>query len=826
MDIIRDTGEMLDNLPGMLYQAVNGTPNFTFTFVSKGAMDLTGYSPEELENGIKFLELVHPDDVEIIERLYKQTIQVGLPLETIFRIKTKYGEEKKVWLSSKVTDTDDQGMPYVTEGFATDISKQIAMATASLANKAKFDFLAKMSQDIRTPMNEILGMAELGLRESSASKMREYTSTIKRAGKKLIHVLNNILDYSRIEGGDMEVFPEEYSLASLVNDVINTARPIVYKNKLGFNVNVDSNLPDILVGDSPRIRQIILNLLSNAAKFTDTGYVSLSISCDIDGDEARFNIMVEDTGRGIKGEDIESIFEPFTQFDTKVIEGTGLGLAIVKNLAQLMDGDIYASSIPSVGSIFSVNIAQKISPHSNSICHIEHDKKVLVFDCRAFCEAAVVRILDGLDVFYTSVTTLESFYDEIVSEQYSFVFTSNNTYTRIKKAYPNLSTDIEFVIVVEHGEKPSERAKEASIINMPVYCLPIADILNNKAGYHSDYSEGEASTVEIIAPTAKVLIVDDIRANLVVANGLLLPYKMEIDLCENAMEAIEAVKNNDYDLVLMDHMMPVMNGVEATIAIREMGKTMPIVALTANTAHGARELFSKSGFNDFMAKPIDLKRLDMIIEQWIPKEKQQRVVKTEEVVAKSAGLTIEGIDVAKGISRTGGSESIYIQVIDAYYENGKKLVTEIEDAKASGDIELFTIHVHALKSASASIGAQALSDMAAELEHAGENADIAFINDNTDVFLTELQVILGNMGKVLAEINVSETDEIRRHLRAFRDALTANDTKKVEELAKVLQEYMFDPNVGNDINKILKKKMLNKFEEAINLIELALMEVQ
>ncbi|MCL2218789.1 MAG: ATP-binding protein [Chitinispirillia bacterium] len=600
----------------------------------------------------------------------------------------------------------------------------------------KSEFLAMMSHEIRTPMNAILGMAELALREQMSEAAYDQVNTIRRSGTNLLSIINDILDFSKIESGKMEITATDYLFTSMINDVANIVKIKADEANLEFKVNIDNKIPKALIGDEMRIRQIMLNILNNAVKYTSKGTVSLTVRCtNTDNETVNLAISVADSGRGIRQEDISKLFTDFVQIDlvkNKGIEGTGLGLAITKNLIRAMNGTIGVESEYGRGSTFNITLPQKIS--------------------------------------------------------------------------------------------------------------------------HRDDFEEEAAASIFTAPNAKVLIVDDVPTNLKVAQGLLMMYEMQIHTCLSGAEAIEAVKNESYDVVFMDHMMPKMDGIEAAMRIRNLGgrryEKLPIIALTANAVSGMKEMFLQNGFNDYLSKPIDTLKMNSVLEKWIPKEKQivfngvdsyamaavmdgtADVIDIEHIDAfnankNSAALNIEidGVDIAKGISMVGGRADFYLQTLDIYLKDGRTKHAEIQKSLSGGDLPLYTTYVHALKSASANIGAVKLSEAARDLEIAAKDRNMEFIKANNQILLDDLAAILDGIDICLESINSkkqcadTDTGAMKAELAVLKASIDEMNVSEINNSVKKLREYTGDKNAGGTIDKILQNTLIGEYDEAIVLID-------
>jgi len=713
------------------------------------------------------------------------------------------------------------------------------------ASRAKSEFLAKVSHEIRTPMNAILGMTELAAREDIPLVVQDHLFTVKQAGRNLLSIINDILDFSKIEAGKMELAPEEYMLSSVINDVINIIKIKVYDSRLRFIVNVDCHIPNILYGDASKIRQIMLNILGNSVKYTEEGYISLTVRGNI-ADEGNIDVIIEiaDSGIGIKEDDLGKLYDTFTQLNTQDnfgVEGTGLGLAITHSFVTSMGGRIDVASEYGKGSVFTVTIPQVVRENRVLTEVIDPDSKyALVFERRQRCRESVVRAMECLHVRYQIASTTAEFFEKLRMGGFTHVFLASISYTDVMAEFPHNSSDAKFVLISEFGEPIPHR--DVSIITTPIYCIPVANFLNGLSGT-STRDINQSSAVKFVAPDARVLVVDDIRTNVAVVKGLLLPYDMKVDMCLNGFEAVEAVKKHRYDLVLMDHMMPVMDGIEATFRIRELARDgnryfseLPIIALTANAVVGMKEMFLRRGFNDFISKPIDTGKLNSALEKWIPREKQKRNTEMRQSSVVDAAdpifdISIDGLDTAIGVSNSGGTKRGYLKLLGVFYNDGLEKSADICACLKSDNISLLTTHVHALKNACGIIGAVRLSEAAREMEEAGSLGSREYIRQNCPGFLVELENLLVDIKRVLS-VHESETRDsyvetgtLKALLERYKEALTDLDTKTLKEISGQLQYISTDVNTNDSIKYILHNKLIGEYDGAVALVDSLLLRL-
>ena len=799
--------------------------------------------------GKNFRELFAPnvseDSLLEISDLYKNAISEKHRFNTAHEI--KFGDSRSsAFIDLQITpmyDTEGNSAGVLvflfdmTESIAARREAERARELAEMSSRAKSNFLAKMSHEIRTPMNAIMGMADLAMRETVSPLAEEYLHTIRRAGENLLSIINDVLDFSKIEAGKLEIVPLEYNFSSLVNDVINIIKTRVLESRLRFVANIDSCIPNALLGDAIRIRQILLNILSNAVKYTEKGFISFSaIKETIENDTVNLKFEISDSGIGIKEEEIGMVFEEFSRFDNeknKRIEGTGLGLAICRSLANAMNGSIQVRSVYGNGSTFTVMVPQKIrSDKKLAAVRNPEEKNLLIYERREIYANSINQTLYNLGVKYRTVSTASDFINCLVSRKFSHVILSSALYDKVIKNKPGGNPDIKFAVIADPGETVADQ--NVCTLIMPVFCISIANFLNGSQDLIASVSQAKSVRKNFTAPAARVLIVDDINTNLMVADGLLSAYKLQTTLCKSGMEAIEEIESKKFDLVLMDIMMPDMDGIETLAHIRKLGGAesyygkVPVVALTAGAVYGTQEQMLECGFNDFMLKPIDKAQLNSVLETWIPKDKQimpdssnpEKNVKTQ-----NGDAAIEGINVRKGIAMSGGVLENYLKTLTVFSNDVTEKIREITICLDTENFESYTIYVHALKSACAYVGAVRLSEMAADLENAAKRGDTLFIKSNSDIFLHDLEILQDDIKKFLADNAVKTgTDNLNREvfidlLVKLKTALISLDSVGINRTVNNLHDFTLLPEVSGPLNTGIQNVLIGEYDEAISNID-------
>ena len=592
---------------------------------------------------------------------------------------------------------------------------------ADEANRAKSAFLSNMSHEIRTPMNAIVGMTEILLRDEHSPKTVDYLHNIQRSGDSLLSIINDILDFSKIESGKLDIIEAPYDPYIMLNDLKVIFLTRVGEKSLILDYDIDENLPSTLLGDSLRVRQIIINLMNNAIKFTDEGMVRLSIHVVAQSESnVKLKVSVRDTGQGIREEDLNKLFQSFSQVNSlknHSKEGSGLGLAICKSLVNLMGGNISVESKYGEGSIFSFDLIQKL------------------------------------------VTEEEA--------------------AKYKR------------------ERNAEKAFKA--------------------------------------PMARVLIVDDNEMNITVALGLLEPLEMILDTAVNGQDAIDKTMANHYDLIFMDHMMPVMDGLEATEKLRAIDedyfRNVPIIALSANAQKESIDAFLASGMNDSVSKPIRMNEICRVLREYLPHEYIQEIDESEvsAPTAATAAATfkqedsvpfrIEGLDMAEALVNC-GNEKLLRKLLADYYRLITPKADLIDKQLAEGDIKNYTIEVHALKNTSRMIGAMELSAAFKELEAFGHDEDVEAIRkrheDVVAAYRALLPVLEPYSGEVKENLTEISNDDLKSTLKELVEICEALDLDGADKCLEYLRTLALPKKVKAlmpDLEALIADVALDKIKE-------------
>lgn len=682
-----------------------------------------------------------------------------------------------------------------------------------ITEKSKDDFMVNISHEIRTPINAVCGMSEAILQGNLPTDVRRDVIDIQTAGRNLLSTVSNILDFSELVSGDLELAEESYNITSTITDIINMA--LTYENgrNLELIVDCDADLPSNLLGDEQKIRRIVLNLLENAIKFTREGGVILRIKRRKEEYGINLVVTIKDSGIGMDKKDLEKVFTSFGQINAgrdREEGGVGLGIAISKALVQSMGGFITVKSTPGVGSEFQFTIPQKVLDETPivsirnkqqlyAVCYINMEKYNYSI-IREGYESSIRHIVEQFGVIFKISKNLAELKRRMEHENYTHIFISWDEYCEDRNFFEELAKETTVVLILDYGQETRVGSNMLRIYK-PFTVLSIASVFNGHKVVQRDEQHFDTRH-RFVAPNANVLVVDDNAMNLKVMSRLLLPYQIKVTTADSGQEALNKLDSMPFDCVFLDHMMPEMDGVETLHKIRQKPGTyfqsLSIIAFTANAIGGAREMFLGEGFNDFIAKPIELSVLERMLRRYIPKQKQiivedgeldpvreatapameissngssfeggsskedvslgnadspagENIVSSgmENMGSQSAELEARaldelgqiGINVQQGLTYCGDEEG-FRDILSIYHTEGAKRQKQIEQFYKDQDWKNYVITVHALKSNSKGVGANELAELALNLEMAGKENRIDYIFENNEELLEKHEALL------------------------------------------------------------------------------------
>lgn len=484
-------------------------------------------------------------------------------------------------------------------------------------------FLANTSHEIRTPLNAIVGTVNLLFDEDLSPNVKDNVYNILNSCNALLSITDELMDLSNTEKKTMELTVRKYDLKEMLTDIINMISVRLIETEIQFFVELDKDIPRYLYGDSVKIRQLFINILNNAVKYTKTGSITLRVKGEFK-DKGHIEIFaeVEDTGIGIKEDKIESLFSFYNRdedAEKSEIEGNGIGLNLCKEIIEKMGGHIHVESIYHEGSTFSFDFVQQIESFEPIVVLKNEDiYNVLIFERNEELSLIQKNIFNYLGIKSTIAANQMEFETYILSEKFNYIFIGAERYIENKRLIDRKLKDEKLVVISDISQSVNV-SRNSYMLFRPVYIVNAVMALKNES---NNYVREIITRNEFTMPNTRILVVDDNLTNLEVASGILRRYNSEIYTALSGAECLSMLKTQDVDIIFLDYMMPEMNGIDTLYAIREMNKsfkTIPVIALTANVVNGAREMFLEAGFDDYIAKPIDINKLEKILKQKLPK---------------------------------------------------------------------------------------------------------------------------------------------------------------------------------------------------------------
>jgi len=747
-------GKIASQVPGVVYQFKRFPDGrMGFPYASEGSRWIFRLDPEAIrDHADAVFALIHPDDRERVNESLAESARTLDIWKCEYRV--RFADESVEWRYGNAMPQREPDGSVLWHGFTTDITEQKhneaalnrAREAAEAASRAKSEFLANMSHEIRTPMNAILGMTDLALRSDPTPRQQDYLSKARVAARSLLGIIDDILDFSKIEAGKLEIEETPFLLADVLDKVTAIVGLKAQEKGLEFLLNTAADVPQSLVGDPLRLRQVLINLCNNAIKFTDSGEIVVVAVKQLTLEDGRTTLYfsVRDTGIGMSEEQLAKLFQPFSQADassTRKYGGTGLGLAICKQLVQLMGGEIGAHSQPGIGSDFYFTARFKLGdpalvPVLAAAPELS-DLRILVVDDSPNAREIFQGLLAGFGYHATLKASAAEGLAELERSPYDLVLLDwkmpmMDGFEMARRIRENggLSRQPKLVMVTAYGSEEAQRRvvseKLDGYLTKPVSASSLLDEVLRVCGKAATpalavpMSASEVGALDRIRGM-RVLLVEDNDFNQQVAKELMVGVAgLEVSIAGNGQEALAQLRSHTFDAVLMDIQMPVMDGYEATRNIRQDARwqTLPIIAMTAHAMARDREKCLAVGMNDFISKPFEPAELFDVLARWRP---EHRVLPPSRPMAAEHPTEPAVFSIEMGLKHCFGKRDILEKLLRIFLDNRRHSIDEMRTALAAGDTGQAAAVAHALKANAGTIGAERLaaSAMAAELAFAG-----------------------------------------------------------------------------------------------------------
>ena len=740
-------------------------PDVGLEYISPSCETITGYTGDEFSNDLSlFGRIVHPDDRDLFADHLREEVRSKREGNVDFRIIRKDGEER--WISHScrpVYDSDGAWIGTRASNRDRTDRKQVeqelidAKMEADAANKAKSEFLANMSHEIRTPMNGIIGMTELALETKLTGEQREFLTTVNESADALLGVINDILDFSKIEAGKLVLEKVEFSLRECLQSAAQLLALKADSKGVELSCHIPPEIPDRLVGDPGRLRQIAVNLVGNAVKFTSSGEILLRAEVLEQADDTvRLRFTVRDTGIGIPDSKRKMIFKAFEQVDGSTRRrygGTGLGLAIARDLARMMDGQISLVSNIGWGSIFQFTVRLDLSEDRTPLPHPEipedlESPPVLVVDDNPTSGKIMKELFLhwGFRVEYadSGLSGLELL-AEARAENTPYGLVVIDTRMRDMDGFvlahrinrdPSFDGKTILLLSPANRNRDVERCHALgleSYLSKPIRESELRETVERAFRGDGSQRVAEQPPTQIIpaAKALRILLVEDNRVNQKVGEQILGRAGHQVTISEDGLEAVRRLEKEAFDLVLMDIQMPMMDGYEATraIRIREDGEGIhtPIIAMTAKAIKGDREKCIEAGMDGYVSKPINLKKLFNEIHPIVPenagREDPEKVAGVVEEPAREESVADEIFDMSAALELMDGDRELLHEMAQLFLEEAPRLISGVEDALEKHDCETLERAAHSLKGSVGNFGARKAYEAARVVEYAARDGE-------------------------------------------------------------------------------------------------------